>query len=135
MCTDYHSALRCSKQACLESVLHIPEPHGKGSASIVNIIIILLVQDMSGCPGVRIEDMGHKMGCNGVDNGKLWFDGAHHWHVQTPYAARSLSLEQLSGFVLRHSKLELSAVSRQFCCWTEQSSSCNASCTWMHRCL
>ncbi len=28
-------------------------------------------------PGVRIEDMGHKMGCNGVDNGKLWFDGVH----------------------------------------------------------
>ncbi len=28
-------------------------------------------------PGVRIEDMGHKMGCNGVDNGKLWFDGTH----------------------------------------------------------
>ena len=27
-------------------------------------------------PGMRIEDMGHKMGCNGVDNGKLWFDGA-----------------------------------------------------------
>lgn len=25
--------------------------------------------------GVRIEDMGHKMGCNGVDNGKLWFNG------------------------------------------------------------
>jgi len=22
------------------------------------------------------QDMGHKMGCNGVDNGKLWFDGA-----------------------------------------------------------
>ncbi len=35
------------------------------------------VQDMSICPGVRIEDMGHKMGCNGVDNGKLWFDGEH----------------------------------------------------------
>lgn len=30
---------------------------------------------MSICSGVRIEDMGHKMGCNGVDNGKLWFDG------------------------------------------------------------
>lgn len=29
---------------------------------------------MSVVPGVRIEDMGHKMGCNGVDNGKLWFD-------------------------------------------------------------
>lgn len=31
-------------------------------------------QTMRPCPGVRIEDMGHKMGCNGVDNGKLWFD-------------------------------------------------------------
>ncbi|GIL89582.1 hypothetical protein Vretifemale_17414 [Volvox reticuliferus] len=30
--------------------------------------------DMTVCPGVRVEDMGHKMGCNGVDNGKLWFD-------------------------------------------------------------
>ena len=26
-------------------------------------------------PGVRIEDSGHKMGLNGVDNGRLWFDG------------------------------------------------------------
>eukprot|EP01135_Chromosphaera_perkinsii_P005449 Nk52_evm7s351 gene=Nk52_evmTU7s351 len=31
-------------------------------------------EDMSICEGVRIEDMGVKMGCNGVDNGKLWFD-------------------------------------------------------------
>ena len=30
--------------------------------------------DMSICKGVKIEDMGHKIGCNGVDNGKLWFD-------------------------------------------------------------
>eukprot|EP01136_Pigoraptor_vietnamica_P012831 Opistho-1_new@53178 len=30
--------------------------------------------DMSIAKGVRIEDMGHKMGCNGVDNGKLFFD-------------------------------------------------------------
>ena len=27
------------------------------------------------CAGVRIEDDGEKMGLNGVDNGKLWFDG------------------------------------------------------------
>jgi acyl-CoA oxidase len=26
------------------------------------------------CPGVRIEDDGRKMGLNGVDNGRLWFD-------------------------------------------------------------
>ena len=26
-------------------------------------------------PGLRIEDSGHKMGLNGVDNGRVWFDG------------------------------------------------------------
>ncbi len=25
-------------------------------------------------PGIRIEDCGHKMGLNGVDNGRIWFD-------------------------------------------------------------
>lgn len=25
-------------------------------------------------PGVRVEDMGHKIGLNGVDNAKLLFD-------------------------------------------------------------
>ena len=35
-----------------------------------------VLQNMRPVPNVRIEDMGHKMGCNGVDNGKLWFDGA-----------------------------------------------------------
>ncbi len=30
-------------------------------------------------PGIRIEDNGLKMGLNGVDNGKLWFD-----HVRIP---------------------------------------------------
>jgi acyl-CoA oxidase len=29
----------------------------------------------SPCAGVRIEDDGEKMGLNGVDNGRLWFDG------------------------------------------------------------
>ncbi len=26
-------------------------------------------------PGIRIEDSGEKMGLNGVDNGRIWFDG------------------------------------------------------------
>lgn len=29
---------------------------------------------MSVSPGVVIQDMGHKFECNGVDNGKLWFN-------------------------------------------------------------
>ena len=33
-------------------------------------------------PGVTIHDMGHKMGCNGVDNAKLAFD-----HVRVPLEA------------------------------------------------
>jgi len=34
-------------------------------------------QDLSVCQGVRVDDMGHKMGCNGVDNAKLTFDHVH----------------------------------------------------------
>ena len=26
------------------------------------------------CDGIRIEDCGHKLGLNGVDNGRIWFD-------------------------------------------------------------
>jgi acyl-CoA oxidase len=33
-------------------------------------------------PGVRIEDSGEKMGLNGVDNGRIWFD-----HVRVPREA------------------------------------------------
>ncbi len=53
------------------------------------------MQDMSICPGVRIEDMGHKMGCNGVDNGKLWFDGEHAVTTDTA-AMTSLALLELA---------------------------------------
>jgi hypothetical protein len=30
--------------------------------------------DMTPCEGVTIMDMGHKIGCNGVDNGQLIFN-------------------------------------------------------------
>lgn len=38
---------------------------------------VVPIRDESGAPmpGVRIEDSGHKMGLNGIDNGRLWFDG------------------------------------------------------------
>lgn len=35
--------------------------------------------DGSTCDGVRIEDCGEKLGLNGVDNGRIWFD-----HVRIP---------------------------------------------------
>lgn len=31
-------------------------------------------RDMTPCEGVTIQDMGHKIGCNGVDNGQLVFN-------------------------------------------------------------
>ena len=41
----------------------------------VNAFIVPL-RDKEGnlLPGVRIEDNGHKMGLNGVDNGRIWFE-------------------------------------------------------------
>ncbi len=39
-------------------------------------VLVVPIRDPEGnvCPGVRIEDCGEKMGLNGVDNGRLWFD-------------------------------------------------------------
>jgi acyl-CoA oxidase len=34
-------------------------------------------EEGSPCPGVRIADNGPKVGLDGVDNGRLWFDGVH----------------------------------------------------------
>jgi acyl-CoA oxidase len=38
---------------------------------------VVCIRDEKGkpAPGVRIEDCGRKIGLNGVDNGRLWFDG------------------------------------------------------------
>jgi len=38
--------------------------------------VLVPIRDKEGntLPGVRLEDCGHKMGLNGVDNGRLWFD-------------------------------------------------------------
>ena len=44
---------------------------GKG----VHAFLVPLREDGEVLPGVRIEDCGPKMGLNGVDNGRLYFDG------------------------------------------------------------
>ncbi len=45
--------------------------------------ILVPIRDTEGqtMPGVRIEDCGYKLGLNGVDNGRIWFD-----KVQVPVA-------------------------------------------------
>jgi len=45
------------------------ERHG-----IHGILVRIRDENMNVMPGVRIDDMGHKMGLNGVDNAKLYFD-------------------------------------------------------------
>ncbi|WP_110241043.1 acyl-CoA dehydrogenase family protein [Nocardioides gilvus] len=44
------------------------EQHG------VHAIVVPIRVDGEPAPGVRIADSGHKLGLNGVDNGRLWFD-------------------------------------------------------------
>ncbi|KAK9840200.1 hypothetical protein WJX74_005380 [Apatococcus lobatus] len=55
---------------------------GSTNHGVHGLLVRIRNDDNSIVEGVRIEDMGHKMGCNGVDNGKLWFD-----HVRVPRAA------------------------------------------------
>src|SRR4051794_15084291 len=43
------------------------------------ILVPIRDEDGEPLPGVRIEDCGAKLGLNGVDNGRLWFD-----HVRVP---------------------------------------------------
>lgn len=46
------------------------------------VVVPLRGEDGQPLEGVRIGDSGHKMGLNGVDNGRLWFD-----HVRVPKSA------------------------------------------------
>ena len=51
--------------------------HDGKNQGIHGFLVRIRNNDLSSIPGIRVEDMGHKMGCNGVDNGKLWFDNIH----------------------------------------------------------
>ncbi len=45
-----------------------------GDSKGVHAFVVPIRDKGKPCPGVRIEDDGEKMGLNGVDNGRLWFD-------------------------------------------------------------
>lgn len=52
----------------------------KGKNEGVNAFIVQIRDEkMQPCKGVYIEDMGYKMGLNGIDNARLKFD-----HVKVP---------------------------------------------------
>ena len=46
-----------------------------GRSEGVHAFVVRIREDGEVVPGVRIEDDGQKMGLNGVDNGRIWFDG------------------------------------------------------------
>ena len=46
-----------------------------GEGHGVHAFVVPIRRDGRVLPGVRVEDNGLKMGLNGVDNGRLWFDG------------------------------------------------------------
>ncbi len=52
---------------------------GKENYGVHAFLVPLRDENGKICNGVRIEDNGYKMGLNGVDNGRIWFD-----HVRIP---------------------------------------------------
>ena len=76
------NAARHGQVATVFAQLEIPDADGEageGEAGegygVHAFVVPIRGADGAPMPGVRIEDSGHKMGLNGVDNGRLWFDG------------------------------------------------------------
>ncbi len=69
---DYigNAAMHASVAVVFAQLLVGAENHGVHA-------LVVPIRDAEGnpAPGVRIEDCGRKIGLNGVDNGRLWFDG------------------------------------------------------------
>jgi acyl-CoA oxidase len=63
------NAARHAELAAVFAQLEVDgESHG------VHCFLVPLRRDGQVLPGIRIEDCGTKMGLNGVDNGRIWFD-------------------------------------------------------------
>jgi acyl-CoA oxidase len=72
------NAARDGRVAVVFAQLHV----GGESHGVHALLVPLRDEDGAVHPGVRIEDDGPKLGLNGVDNGKIWFD-----HVRVPREA------------------------------------------------
>ncbi|QZY29400.1 acyl-CoA dehydrogenase [Nocardioides coralli] len=64
------NAARHADTAVVFAQLHVGE-----ESEGVHAFVVPLRDGGQLLPGVRIEDCGLKMGLNGVDNGRIWFDG------------------------------------------------------------
>jgi acyl-CoA oxidase len=65
-----NSAVHGKMAAVFAQLLVDGENHG-----VHALLVPLRDEDGNTLPGIRIEDDGHKLGLNGVDNGEIWFDG------------------------------------------------------------
>lgn len=63
------NALHAHMAAVFAQLIVAGENHG-----VHAILVPIRDAGMNVLPGIRIEDNGYKMGLNGVDNGKIWFD-------------------------------------------------------------
>jgi acyl-CoA oxidase len=70
------NAARHAQAAAVFAQLVVEGPDGQPQNHGVHALFVPL-RDESGnpLPGVRIEDCGKKLGLQGVDNGRIWFDG------------------------------------------------------------
>ena len=65
------------------------------------LLVRIRHDDGSVCAGVRIEDCGEKLGLNGVDNGRIWFDS-----VRVPHEALLDRFAQVTDDGLYFSPIE-----------------------------
>ncbi len=64
------NAARDGQMAAVFCQLHV----GGEKRGVHCILVPLRDEKGKVCDGIRIEDCGHKLGLNGVDNGRIWFD-------------------------------------------------------------